>query len=70
MTRPFTVSIVFQINNFWEIVPAQPADRFLSMLPPWHAYERACEYFIFANGAEQVYTTVRNFKVLVFYCGF
>ncbi|KAH8519510.1 hypothetical protein H0E87_001062, partial [Populus deltoides] len=56
-------NLLHQINNFWEIVPAQPADRFLSMLPPWHAYERACEYFIFANGAEQVYTTVRNFKV-------
>uniref|UniRef100_A0A6M2F172 AMP-dependent synthetase/ligase domain-containing protein n=1 Tax=Populus davidiana TaxID=266767 RepID=A0A6M2F172_9ROSI len=56
-------NLLHQINNFWEVVPAQPADRFLSMLPPWHAYERACEYFIFANGAEQVYTTVRNFKV-------
>lgn len=29
-----------------DIVPAGPGDRFLSMLPPWHAYERACEYFI------------------------
>ncbi|KAJ6302319.1 hypothetical protein OIU77_016411 [Salix suchowensis] len=56
-------NLLHQINNFWEIVPAQPTDRFLSMLPPWHAYERACEYFIFANGAKQVYTTVRNFKV-------
>ncbi|KAF9666155.1 hypothetical protein SADUNF_Sadunf16G0199400 [Salix dunnii] len=56
-------NLLHQINNFWEIVPAQPTDKFLSMLPPWHAYERACEYFIFANGAKQVYTTVKNFKV-------
>ncbi|KAF9663502.1 hypothetical protein SADUNF_Sadunf17G0057200 [Salix dunnii] len=54
---------IFQINNLWDVVPAQPGDRFLSMLPPWHAYERACEYFIFMHGTEQVYTTVRNLKI-------
>ena len=52
-----------QINNLWEIVPAEPGDRFLSMLPPWHAYERACEYFIFSYGIQQVYTTVKYLKV-------
>ncbi|KAL6532179.1 Long-chain-fatty-acid--[acyl-carrier-protein] ligase AEE15, chloroplastic [Orobanche gracilis] len=51
-----------QISNLWDIVPAVPGDRFLSMLPPWHAYERACEYFIFTHGTEQVYTTVKNLK--------
>ncbi|KAK7840589.1 putative acyl-activating enzyme 16, partial [Quercus suber] len=50
------------IKNLWDIVPAEVGDRFLSMLPPWHAYERACEYFIFTHGVEQVYTTVRNLK--------
>ncbi|KAH8483952.1 hypothetical protein H0E87_028391 [Populus deltoides] len=56
-------NLLHQINNLWDVVPAQPADRFLSMLPPWHAYERAAEYFIFTHGIEQVYTTVRNLKV-------
>ncbi|KAJ6290086.1 hypothetical protein OIU78_025910 [Salix suchowensis] len=56
-------NLLHQINNFWDAVPAQPGDRFLSMLPPWHAYERACEYFIFMHGTEQVYTTVRNLKI-------
>ncbi|KAL6582049.1 Long-chain-fatty-acid--[acyl-carrier-protein] ligase AEE15, chloroplastic [Orobanche minor] len=51
-----------RISNLWDIVPAVPGDRFLSMLPPWHAYERACEYFIFTHGTEQVYTTVKNLK--------
>ncbi|XP_020536962.1 probable acyl-activating enzyme 16, chloroplastic isoform X2 [Jatropha curcas] len=55
-------NLLHQINNLWVVVPAEPGDRFLSMLPPWHAYERACEYFIMAHGAEQVYTTVRNLK--------
>ena len=58
------MSTVFQIKNLWDIVPAKVGDRFLSMLPPWHAYERASEYFIFTRGVEQVYTTVRNLKVV------
>ncbi|CAI0397642.1 unnamed protein product [Linum tenue] len=55
-------NLLHQINNLWDIVPAIPGDRFVSMLPSWHAYERACEYFIFTCGVEQVYTTVRNLK--------
>ncbi|OIW21261.1 hypothetical protein TanjilG_31374 [Lupinus angustifolius] len=55
-------NLLHQIKNLWDIVPAEVGDRFLSMLPPWHAYERACEYFIFSRGTEQVYTTVRNLK--------
>ncbi|CAN0911292.1 Probable acyl-activating enzyme 16, chloroplastic [Linum grandiflorum] len=55
-------NLLHQINNLWDIVPALPGDKFVSMLPSWHAYERACEYFIFTCGIEQVYTTVRNLK--------
>lgn len=55
-------NLLHQINNLWEIVPAEPGDRFLSMLPTWHAYERACEYFIFSYGIQQVYTTVKYLK--------
>ncbi|XP_050239017.1 probable acyl-activating enzyme 16, chloroplastic isoform X2 [Quercus robur] len=55
-------NLMHQIKNLWDIVPAEVGDRFLSMLPSWHAYERACEYFIFTHGVEQVYTTVRNLK--------
>ncbi|XVF28994.1 hypothetical protein REPUB_Repub15cG0081500 [Reevesia pubescens] len=55
-------NLLHQIRNLWDIVPAEAGDRFLSMLPTWHAYERASEYFIFTCGIEQVYTTVRNLK--------
>ncbi|KAK1282366.1 hypothetical protein QJS10_CPB22g00731 [Acorus calamus] len=56
-------NLLHQIKNLWDFVPAKPGDRFLSMLPSWHAYERASEYFIFTLGVEQVYTTVKNLKV-------
>ncbi|RLN17250.1 putative acyl-activating enzyme 16, chloroplastic [Panicum miliaceum] len=55
-------NLLHQIKNLWDIVPAEPGDRFLSMLPPWHAYERACEYFIFTYGIQQVYTNVKYLK--------
>ncbi|BAT86661.1 hypothetical protein VIGAN_04433500 [Vigna angularis var. angularis] len=55
-------NLLHQIRNLGDIVPAEVGDRFLSMLPSWHAYERASEYFIFSCGVEQVYTTVRKLK--------
>lgn len=55
-------NLLHQIINLWEVVPAREGDRFLSMLPPWHMYERATEYFSFTLGVEQVYTTVGNLK--------
>ncbi|XP_043710002.1 probable acyl-activating enzyme 16, chloroplastic [Telopea speciosissima] len=55
-------NLLHQIRNFWDRVPAVPGNRFLSMLPSWHAYERAAEYFIYTCGVEQIYTTVQNLK--------
>ncbi|KAF3787617.1 putative acyl-activating enzyme 16 [Nymphaea thermarum] len=55
-------NFLHQIKNMWDVVPARAGDRFLSMLPPWHAYERACEYFIFTNGVQQMYTNVKFLK--------
>ncbi|KAK1412027.1 hypothetical protein QVD17_32967 [Tagetes erecta] len=55
-------NLLHQVHNLWDVVPCGPGDRFLSMLPPWHAYERACEYFILSFGVEQVYTNVKHLK--------
>ncbi len=35
-------------------------DRFLSILPPWHVFERAVEYVGLAVGASQSYTGIRT----------
>lgn len=56
---------VSQIKNLWDAVPCVGGEKFLSMLPPWHCYERACEYFAFTCGVEQFYTSVRKMKVLL-----
>ncbi|XP_010450111.1 PREDICTED: long-chain-fatty-acid--[acyl-carrier-protein] ligase AEE15, chloroplastic-like [Camelina sativa] len=55
-------NLLQQIKHLSKYVPAQAGDKFLSMLPSWHAYERACEYFIFTCGIEQMYTSIRYLK--------
>ncbi|KAF2601315.1 hypothetical protein F2Q70_00027046 [Brassica cretica] len=55
-------NLLHQIKHLSAYVPAEAGDRFLSMLPSWHAYERACEYFIFTCGVEQMYTSIRFLK--------
>ncbi|KAL0918694.1 hypothetical protein M5K25_010717 [Dendrobium thyrsiflorum] len=55
-------NLLHQIKNLLEIVPMVAGDRFLSILPSWHAYERAAEYFTFTHGVEQVYTNVAKLK--------
>ncbi|CAN8270494.1 unnamed protein product [Cochlearia groenlandica] len=55
-------NLLHQIRNLSEFVPAEAGERFLSMLPSWHAYERACEYFIFTCGVKQMYTSIRFLK--------
>lgn len=39
-----------------------PSERFLSVLPPWHIFERTVEYIALCSGAELVYTDRRRFK--------
>ncbi|KAJ1693316.1 hypothetical protein LUZ63_010014 [Rhynchospora breviuscula] len=55
-------NLFHQVANLWEHVPCQAGDRFLSMLPSWHVYERAFEYFTLSNGIEQVYTNVNYLR--------
>ncbi|KAH0928843.1 hypothetical protein HID58_014570 [Brassica napus] len=59
-------NLLHQIKHLSAYVPAEAGDRFLSMLPSWHAYERACEYFIFTCGVEQMYTSIRFLKVFLY----
>jgi long-chain acyl-CoA synthetase len=38
------------------------SDSFLSVLPPWHVFERTVEYVCLSQGARLVYTDRRRFK--------
>ena len=55
-------NLLHQVRYVKTVFQPQPGDVLLSILPSWHAYERAAEYFFLANGATQVYTNIRYFK--------
>jgi long-chain acyl-CoA synthetase len=55
-------NFLYQINTFSTVFCPEPGAKVLSILPTWHSYERACEYYLFAQGATQVYTNLRNLK--------
>ncbi|MDJ0522632.1 MAG: AMP-binding protein [Planctomycetota bacterium] len=40
----------------------EPGQSFLSVLPPWHSFERSVEYIALCSGAALVYTDRRRFK--------
>jgi len=54
-------NLLHQITTFGAVfgaVQPQPGDRFLSVLPSWHAYERTCEYFILSQVVRK-FTNIR-----------
>lgn len=55
-------NLVHQIVHLGSVVQPEPGDRFLSLLPPWHMYERSAEYFALSRGVTQVYTSVKYLK--------
>lgn len=46
-------NLAYQINNFRHFITVAPGQRTLSLLPPWHIYERSCGYYIYSRGAHQ-----------------
>jgi long-chain acyl-CoA synthetase len=55
-------NLLHQVNYVKTVFQPKPGDIVLSILPSWHAYERAAEYFFLSQGATQVYTSIRYFK--------
>jgi long-chain acyl-CoA synthetase len=55
-------NLLHQVNYVKTVFQPQAGDILLSILPTWHSYGRAGEYFFLAHGATQVYTNIRFFK--------
>jgi long-chain acyl-CoA synthetase len=60
--------VMLSHRNLMQNIEALPAwigigetDRFLSILPPWHIFERMVEYIVIASGASLAYTSIRTF---------
>lgn len=55
-------NVLHQVKYLWEVIKPKAGDRALSILPSWHSYERAAEYFLLSRGATLIYTNIRYFK--------
>lgn len=55
-------NLLHQVNSFKSVIQPKGGDRVLSILPTWHVYERAVEYYLLSQGCTQIYTSIRNFK--------
>ena len=55
-------NLLHQVRTLGVAVVPRPGDRVLSVLPIWHAYERAAEYFLLACGCRQSYTNLKQLR--------
>lgn len=55
-------NLLHQVTTLRSVIQPEPGDRVLSILPIWHVYERAAEYFLFSQGCTQFYTNIRQLK--------
>ncbi len=55
-------NLLSQVRGAKAMVAPEPGDRTLAILPTWHSYERACEYYLLSQGVTQVYTNLRQIK--------
>lgn len=54
-------NVMHNINCIPDIINLTSADRWLSILPSWHIFERTTEYVAFAQGCCLVYSSVKRF---------
>lgn len=55
-------NLFYQLAGFDHFIAPHPGDTTLSLLPPWHIYERTTGYYIFSRACTQVYTTIKHFR--------
>ncbi len=49
-------SYIFQLDRIYNPIPIKTGERFFSVLPSWHSYERAIEYIVITKGASIIYS--------------
>jgi len=54
-------NIMYNVRNMPELIDLQESDRWISILPSWHIFERAVEYIALSKGCCIVYSTVKTF---------
>jgi long-chain acyl-CoA synthetase len=52
---------MYNIHTLPELIQLEENDRWVSILPSWHIFERAAEYLALSKGCCTVYSSVRTF---------
>jgi long-chain acyl-CoA synthetase len=54
-------NIMFNVRKLPQLIDLHAGDRFVSILPSWHIFERAVEYVALSGGCCTVYSTIKTF---------
>lgn len=55
-------NLAYQVNHLDYFLQVSPGDSSLSLLPPWHIYQRTAAYYLFSRGACEVFSSLRTFR--------
>lgn len=55
-------NVMHNVRHLPAIIELSPDDRWLSILPSWHIFERTAEYVALAGGSNLVYSTIKTFS--------
>lgn len=55
-------NVLYQIQTYKALLPLYPGNQILSLLPPWHIYERSVGYYVLSCGCRVVYSDVKTLK--------
>ncbi|MDQ7839087.1 MAG: AMP-binding protein [Thermodesulfobacteriota bacterium] len=55
-------NIAKNVGSVLKCIPVQPEERFLSLLPPYHMFERTVEYIALSSGATLIFSDPHHFR--------
>ncbi|MEW6326341.1 MAG: long-chain fatty acid--CoA ligase [Thermodesulfobacteriota bacterium] len=55
-------NIAKNVASVLKCIPVQPEERFLSLLPPYHMFERTVEYIALSSGATLIFSDPHHFR--------
>ncbi len=55
-------NIAKNVSSVLKCIPVQTEERFLSILPPYHMFERTVEYIALSNGATLIFSDPQHFR--------
>lgn len=55
-------NIMYNVRTLPELIDLQESDRWVSILPSWHIFERASEYIALSKGCCTIYSSIKTFS--------